>query len=425
MSIEKVVASLGLKTTSYWVNLLQTLPPHERGVIKLTARLCQTSSLFHTFVEEVAYLVNETSIVLPIVVETRRKERDFYQKKLTSALEGKGLSVYRCSPDLVKLQPSLRENTWSVDTIFSAPVMEAIYQKRIPLFMAAGVVGEEVYSVPGILLARELVYTLHAKKLILVGHAPICDKKGICITDILSEQEWQKKIYRREIMPAMARRVTMAFEILSRLGPGHSVQITQPRTKRGTVSTGLLEELLGNGSGTYIALPPQITVYPMEAIDESWLKQMICEAFLPQGKVLREDYFDMIRPFHPLVYLDGLRKGGALVYKIEGAPYMCKLFTRQDYEGIGIGTTVIQTILKHFHKLCWRTSRQQEKNHLFYQKIVQEYDGVIETTDQFFLYFIGFDPTTRRRLLSLLDRFPSSFVQQEKESKLSDEKNGE
>jgi|GEM_PF-2778810 len=410
MSIDNIVGFLGIKTTNYWVNLLRSLPPHEIGVIKVSARLCQSGKLFHAFVSEVSYLVEQTGIVLPIVVEARKHDPLFYQQKLSSALHEKGVSTFECPPSLVHLQPSLHENQWTIDTIFSAPVIEAILKKQIPILVGMGISPLETkITIPGLLLARELVYTLHAKKLILVGHSPVCYRNGECITDILSEAAWQEKIRRKEITPSMARRVTIAFDILSRLGPGHSVQITGPKTYNNAPSTGLLEELLGNGSGTYIALPPQITVYPLDALDEQSLRNIVNEAFAPQKRRLTPNYFETIRAHHPLVYLDSMRKGGAIVYPLENTLYMCKLFTRQDYEGIGIGTTVIQTIYKHFGELCWRTSRNQTKNHAFYTRIIAEYNGTFKETNQFFIYFIGKCVRNQDTLTRIIDRLPSSF----------------
>ncbi|QJR22558.1 hypothetical protein BREVNS_1808 [Brevinematales bacterium NS] len=410
MGIEKILGTLDLKTTNYWVSLLKTLPPHEVGVIKVSAKLCYSSTLLQSFVEEIRYLVKEAGIILPIVVEARKDFIDFYQKRLILALTKANIPFTSCPPELVHLEPSLKKNQWKVDTIFTAPVIEAILEGKIPVLCAGGISPQgDIVPIPGLLLARELVYTLHAKKLILVGHTPIRTKSGRFVTEILSQQEWQKKILSREIPPAMARRVTSAFDLLSRLGPGHSVQITRPKYHKHGASTGLLEELLGNGSGTYLALPPQITVYPLSAIDESWLFQTISEAFSPLNKKLKKDYFSTIRPYHPLVYLDSLRKGGAIVYSLENTPYMCKLFTRQDYEGIGIGSTVIHTIYKHFGSLCWRTSLSNEKAELFYEKLISEYDGISLKTPHYTLYFLGKAKTKKNTLATILDNLPSSF----------------
>ncbi|MCX7883291.1 MAG: hypothetical protein N2314_08735 [Brevinematales bacterium] len=410
MGIENIINTLGLKTTNYWVSLLKTLPPHEIGVIKVSARLCYSSPLLHSFVEEIRYLVQEAGIILPIVVETRKDSLSFYQDKLSHALTKEHIPFVSCSPELVHLQPSLKKNQWEVDTIFTAPIIESILEGKIPLLIGAGISPEgTITTIPGLLLARELVYILHAKKLILVGHTPIRTRHGRFVTEILSQQDWQKKILSKEITPAMAKRVTTAFDLLSRLGPGHSVQITRPQHQKDGISTGLLEELLGNGSGTYLALPPQITAYPLSAIDETWLFEAIADAFAPLKKTLKQNYFESIRHYHPLVYLDSLRKGGAIVYLLDQTPYMCKLFTRQDYEGIGIGSTVIHTIYKHFGGLCWRTSRTNERADAFYQRIIEEYRGSFLRTKDFTLYFIGHAKDKKASLSTLLDNLPSSF----------------
>ncbi len=409
MGIDRIVSSLGLRTTNYWVNLLKSLPPHEIGVIKVSAGLFRSSRLFQSFVEEVAYLARETGIMLPLVVEARKNALYFYQRKLAEALSEKDIPSYAVPVNVVYLEPSLRENGWTVETIFTAGIIEAILSHRVPILVAAGVFDEKIVPLSGSVLARELVYTLHAKKLIFVGHTPICFKDGRCITEIWPEEVWLEKIRRREITPAMARRVRSAFDILSRLGPGHSVQITRPQLRGDGVSTGLLEELLGNGSGTYIALPPQITVYPLMAMDQEWLFHMIDEAFRVYGRRLRSDYFDSIRDKTPLVYLDSLRKGGAIVYRLEEAPYMCKLFTRQDYEGIGIGSTVIRTIYRHFGGLCWRTSKTNERNHTFYLRLLDEYHGEVVETKRFYLYFLGKTCAKKEILVKRIAELPSSF----------------
>jgi len=410
MGIEEIIATLGLKTTHYWVSLLKTLPPHEVGVIKVSAQLCRSPRLFHSFVDEVSYLVKHTGIILPIVVEARQNAFDFYQQKLAAALTQKGIEVSLIPPDLVHLRPTLRPPLWAVDTIFTAPIITSILHGRIPLLAGCGSTHENTTAtIPALLLAQELVYTLHAKKLILVGHTPIRSKNGQWISEILSEEEWQAKILSRDIPPGMARRVSAAFDILARLGPGHSVQITSPQTRPDNISTGLLEELLGNGSGTYIAIPPLITAYPLEAIDLPWLFQTIQEAFLPLGKKLKPSYFESIRSYDPIVYLDSLRKGGAIVYLLEQVPYMCKLFTRQDYEGIGIGSTVIQTIMKHFGGLCWRTSRTNERATQFYEKIKDTYQGISCQTRSFTIYFLGRARDLAPSLTPLVDTLPSSF----------------
>ncbi|MFN3660243.1 MAG: hypothetical protein ACK4TN_03270, partial [Brevinematales bacterium] len=377
---------------------------------KVSARLCYSSHLLESFVEEIRYLVKEAGIILPIVTEARKDAIDFYQQRLILALSKAHIPFAPCQPELVHLEPSLKKKQWEVDTIFTAPIIQAICEGKIPVLGAGGISphGERVL-IPGLLLARELVYTLHAKKLILVGHTPIRTKNGRFVTEILSQHEWQKKILSREITPAMAKRVMSAFDLLSRLGPGHSVQITRPKYHKHGVSTGLLEELLGNGSGTYLALPPQITAYPLSAIDDSWLFQTISEAFAPLKKKLKKDYLATIRPYHPLVYLDSLHKGGAIVYLLENTPYMCKLFTRQDYEGIGIGSTVIQTIYKHFGSLCWRTSFNNEKAELFYERLISDYDGISLRTSHYTLYFLGKAKTNKDTLTPILDNLPSSF----------------
>ncbi|URA10225.1 hypothetical protein [Thermospira aquatica] len=409
MGIDRIVSSLGLKTTNYWVSLLRSLPPHEVGVIKVSAGLFRFRLLFQSFVEELAYLVREAGIMLPLVVEARKDTLDFYQKKLSLALQEKNIPTYNVPVNVVYLKPSLVEKRWTVETIFTAGIIEAILSHRLPILVAAGVFEKRVVPLGGIVLARELVYTLHAKKLILVGHTPICFKDGRCITEIWPEEIWREKIRRKEITPAMARRVRTAFDILSKLGPGHSVQITRPQLRKDGISTGLLEELLGNGSGTYIALPPQITVYPLEAVDRKWLFGMIDEAFQVYGRRLRSDYFESIVDKKPLVYLDSLQKGGAVVYLLEEAPYMCKLFTRQDYEGIGIGSTVIRTIYKHFGGLCWRTSKNNERTPAFYLRLVDEYKGEVVETEKFYIYFLGKICSKKEFLSSRINALPSSF----------------
>ncbi len=115
--------------------------------------------------------------------------------------------------------------------------------------------NNEFYNVNATDMARELILALEAKKLIIIGDTPILDKDGIIIKTLFSRDEFNDFVQDGTIQGGMIINGRNGFDTLDYLGSDCSVQITSLVEDENVVSTGILEELLGNGSGTKLTIP--------------------------------------------------------------------------------------------------------------------------------------------------------------------------
>lgn len=414
--ITRIIKRFGIKTKNYWKNILQTIPQHQVGVIKASGKVIEGNNL-EQLALELSYLCKETGFFLPLVIDSNikfEKLESFEKsskidglntvsekmideiKKITeedafdivNALEKYGVSAKVIPVEEIRVTP-LGEKVSSkgkkidfgymgdVISIDTKPIIEAIYDKKIPIISNIGIYKNEYYLCDATDLATELVKFLQAKKLIILGEKPLMNKEGALIKAIYSEIEFIRLIRNGTIKKGMIRSGNEAYDLLNYLGPGHSVQITSLKFSNNEdetlLSTGLLEELLGNGSGTILLMPHIVTGYPIKKMDKKFLgiiREKINQSFKDQKKFLVDEYFKDVMKKDATLYLDPKHKGGAITYPIEGAEYMCKLFTDKDFEGLGLGTSIIEHIYLQKGALAWRTSVKNKQ-------AIKMYDGII------------------------------------------------
>ena len=443
-NVEAIISELDIKTRKYWVNMLKSLRPEEVGVIKASGKLLEEPWLSQ-LCAETSYLTEKTGFYLPIVIgggvqydnlQGHNKSEKVNglrvtskalikqmvplalenQEKVINELNKKGSEAVAIPFNKVFAQhhgieiSSTGEKTdteylGDVLTIDTKPIISAIYNRQIAVLthLAVGADESEVYNLNAATLAKELVKILGSKKLIVVGDTPIHDKNDVVIRTINSELEFKKLIEDGTINGGAITNCREAFDLLKCIGYGSCVQITSLRDSAGDSnfkSTGLLEELLGDGSGTQLIMPPLITSYPLVAVDQKRLAALINGVFKKSlGKVLVDDYFESIKPKDPTAYLDSQKKGGAISYQIrlgdnQDCPkieYLCKIFTHEDYEGMGIASSTINTILLQKGDTAWRASLKNRDTINYYTKLVKRYEdlGFAERNSEYMVFGVG------------------------------------
>jgi acetylglutamate kinase len=443
--IENLIKTNGFATKEYWVRMLSTIPPHQVGVVKASGKLLSQPEL-DVLAKEMAYIANEAGFYLPLVigggvqydkaVGTSRKISDIRvtdasviglvagiaaknQKNVVSALKKVGVSSVPIpfksivvEPHGCEIEDGKRVDMGYVGDIVSVDtkgIISAIYDKAVPVISHIGVFNGQEHNINATTVGAYTARSLQSKKLILIGDTPVQDKAGELIKYIGSEQEFNKLVQNETIKKGMKKNLEEAFSFLH-LGPGHSVQITKLKTKEGQLqSTGLLEELLGDGSGTMISVPYLITQYPLVAVDKQMLASMINESFKEQKKKLVPGYFESISSKDVTVYLDSSNKGGAISYPSDGFEYICKLFTLKDFEGQGICKSIISTISTHKKSFAWRTSITNTACICKYEKTVKQYGGWMEKAGNYYVFGVGIYGSAKKKTVEALSGMPASL----------------
>jgi acetylglutamate kinase len=445
--IETLVKSNKLATKDYWINVLSTIPPHQVGVVKSSGKLLSQPEL-DVLAQEIAYIANEAGFYLPLVigggdqydnaVGKSKKINDIRitdtsiiklvvdiasenQEKVIDALNKYGVEAKAIpfnsiivDPHGYEIQDGIKVDMGLVGDIVSIDtkkIISAVHEKTIPIISHIGMHKGVEYNINATTVGAFVAKTLQSKKLILVGDMPVQNENGELIKIIGSELEFNRFVHDGTIQKGMKKNLEEAFEFLH-LGPGHSVQITKlGKTMDGHIkSTGLLEELLGDGSGTMISVPYLITQYPIKAVNKQHLTNMINGIFKEQKKKLVPGYFDSLLEKDATIYLDSGNKGGAISYQFDGFEYICKLFTLKDYEGQGISKSIISMIAMHKNSFAWRTSTTNSDACICnYKKRVKEYGGWIERSGEYYIFGVGIEGYAKKQAVDALLKIPASF----------------
>ncbi|MFT4297954.1 MAG: hypothetical protein ACMXX5_02070 [Candidatus Woesearchaeota archaeon] len=414
-NVENVIQDLGINVAKYWLEMFKALPPYQIGVIKASGKLMEDHCI-NQLCAEMSYMTNK-GIYLPIVLgggiqynsipgysEAKKPNglrvtslelmieiselAQHHQQKVAKILEANGTSTEIISPSSIIAKAhgiEIDETGKPIDTLYvgdivsidTKPIIQAILNGRIPIISHIGTNHHEMYNINATTLAAEIVKYLEAKKLILLGDTPVIDDNGEIIKIINSEDQANQLVKQGIISGGMVTNVNNAYNLLAHLGPGHSVQITKlKQANHGSIdSTGLLEEILGDGSGTKLVLPHKISSYPLCAISESEISVLINSIFSEKGEQLVEGYFEMLKQKNPTIYLDSLRQGGAITYPLEDCEYLCKIFTHKNYEGLGIAKSIIDIVIKQKGALAWRTNALKACNIEKYNRILMSYSN--------------------------------------------------
>ncbi len=457
-NIKRIIAELGLETTTYWTRALRSLWRHELGVVKASGKLL-VSPFLEQLAEEMAYLasagfyiplalgggveydsipgfadapkVNGLRVTSPALMDRILPLATENQRRVVEELRTNGVdaiavphSVFRVVPSgaVVDSKTGERVDLMRVGEIQSIDrdvITSIIYQNQVPVTSHIGIDAQgTLYNVNATPFAAALVKALGAIKLILLGDTPVRDGEQVVDT-IFSPQDLERMIAEEIITKGMVTNLRTSFDLLYQLGPGHTVQITTLKRKNGGVSTGLLEELLGDGSGTKIMLPPLVTPCPLAAFNEEELRQfygMINAAFEAQHKKLTPDYFSTLAEREGVtVYLAAGRRGGAITYPLPDMPdceYVCKLFRNRGYEGLGVGTGIMETLYLQKKRVVWRVSEPaNEQGPLrFYRTLTKHYGGFEERRGRYYVFGLGIPEDKRSAAIERVAAIPATIV---------------
>lgn len=446
-NIEEIVKELGIKTTEYWINQLKTLEPHQIGVIKISGKLLEGSSL-KQLSAEIAYLSNKAGFYLPLVLGggvqydklcngskkvngLRITSKSLInqivhssfvnQGKIVNQLQNSGVDAEAINPGNIIVQPHgcEIENGEKIDTgyvgdvvsINTAPIIKAIIEKKVPVLTHIGYYNNEPYNINATTVAKDLVRFLQTRKLIIVGDTPVLDHDGKIIKNIGSELEFKNLVNSGIVQGGMINNVEEAYKLLNYLGPGHSVQITSLKKKKKVIeSTGFLEELLTTeGSGTKIDIPSIITAKPLLENDKPILYDLINNAFSAKNKKLVENYFDTISSKGATVYLDETKNGGAITYPLDSFEYICKLFVKKGYEGLGIAKSLINNIYLQKKKVAWRFCKDNENGNGFYNDIINKYGGFSADVNDYVVYCVGIPYNQKPYIAKMISEIPPTL----------------
>ena len=146
-------------------------------------------------------------------------------------------------------------------------------------------------------------------------------------------------------------------------------------------------------------------------IDIDIIKPIIQNAF---GQQLTFAYIKELLETKPVVYLEKDCRGVAVVVPKPGeglCAYMDILAVREDYQRNGLGSELIDRILKDQKpsKLAWRSKMEREIN-LWYSRIT---DGqkIFEAKNkcQYYGYHIGLSPEEFGAMVKFMQQRPSHF----------------
>jgi acetylglutamate kinase len=449
-NVKQTISDLGINITKYWLNLFETLPPYQIGVIKASGKLLEGENL-EQLCTEFNYMSN-IGLHLPLIIgggvqydnlpdykkaikvnglRVTSKElmkkiallASENQKKVLEHLENVGTPAEIINPNNVIVEPhgiEIDSEGKMIDTCYVGDVLsintkqtiQAILNSKIPIISHIGMYNNEPYNINATTLAKEVVKYLGAKKLIMIGDKPILDQNNQIIKSIQSEAEFKSLVKHKIITGGMITNGEDAYDLLKYLGPGHSVQITALKsdTAGHLKSTGLLEEILGNGSGTKIILPHNISSYPLEAIEIHELSEILNDIFSEKNEKLVPNYFDMLKQKNPTIYLDPAKQGGAITYQINDFEYICKLFTHKDYEGLGIAKSTIDSIVMQKKAVVWRTSIKKSCNIGKYDSILNHYkDACKVITNDYAIFMIGIPEYKKKEVCEQVISIPRTL----------------
>ncbi|OVE74503.1 hypothetical protein BVX95_02220 [archaeon D22] len=394
--IDEIIQKLGPKVRKYWEVILKTIDPHSIGIIKLSKKLSDED--FDQFLDEIKYL-QSLKINLPVVISLKKENETEIVSKVSLKFQEKKVSFNIVSPSNFYIKP-ITEKIVSIDT---APVIECINDNSVPVIFSVAKHNHAKIYVDSLVIVKELANYLKSKKIIMIGESPILDKSNNVISEIQSEDDLDMLIEEGVITKGMIDNSRHSYDLLKSLGSAHAVQITSMQKN----STGLLEELLGNGSGTKISLPPKIISYPLK--DKDQIRKMIDNAFKDYGKKLVPEYFDFLDDKNPTLYLDEKQFGGAITYNLHGLNYLCKLFTMPNYEGIGIARRIIETIILQKKSLVWRASVNNKDLQLFYDRVIKKYMGKKIEKQDYVVYMMGISKEDIESIASLVSSLKPTF----------------
>ncbi len=451
-NLGNVVEELGIDVTDYWINMLKTLPAYEIGVIKASGKLLLPPYIDQLSME-LSYFASK-GFFLPIVIGggvqydaipgfkdspkvkgLRCTPKDLLdkiyevalenQQALVDKLNAQGTAAVAIPVEHIVALPQTKMFVdgnivdigfvGEVSSIDTKPIISAILDKKIPVLTHFGMLYDQLYNTNATTVGTELAKYLQAKKFIILGDKPILNNAGEIIPAIYSENEFLSLVNHGVIGGGMVTNGTEAFDLLNYLGPGHSVQLTKLKEylEGGIGSTGLLEELIGNGSGTKLSVPYIVTSYPLGAFNVSDLNSEIDEILEDYSMRLLYGYFDQI-PEDPTIYFASNHVGGAVTYPMEvqgtGFEYLCKIFTHKNYEGLGIATSVIEAVLDDKDVIVWRTSSTNKCNIDKYSRILAHYDETPVVSGDFTVFSIGLQQKDKEKVAAYVSSLPRTLV---------------
>lgn len=453
--IKRIIKDLGIKTKNYWRDMLGTIPNYEVGVIKASENILEGKNL-QQLCAEIAYLCKETDFYLPLVIEPRIRYDKLpsaikpvkgvrvitkemmdeiipkikaKQDEVIQSLKDAGVDAVAIDFEEIRVTPLGETQVkrgekidvgyfGEVVTIDTKPIIQAIHEKKIPVIADVGTYKDDYYETDATDLSAELVKFLQAKKLIIIGEKPITESDGKIIKQIYSEIEFIKLTRNGTIKKSLINSGREAYDMLNYMGPGHSVQITSLHFSGDKLqSTGLLEELLGNGSGTILLIPHVVTGYPLKVLKRKFLEMIeekINLSFKPQKKKLVKKYFNMVSKKDATLYLDPKINGGAVSYIVDDFEYMCKLFTDKNYEGLGLGTSIIEHIFLQKGNIVWRTSVKNKETVKFYKKIIEHYqrnevNAFAAKKENYWIFGIGIKDEKKEKTINKIARLRKTF----------------
>lgn len=452
---------------AYWKNQFSLIPPEELAVVKASGKVLTDENL-GPFAQDMRYLANN-GFYLPVVIgggpqydvlpayrdgssskvvihgrELRTSPVSLMEQMLPVALQNQervaaafraaGVASVAIPFDVVHAKPYVKRTDQTIDELTNTHVdlgfvgaadwidtdsiIHALRAGQIPVVSHLGARDGIVYNINATSLAAALVRELEARKLIMLGDQPVKDGDAT-IRTFASERHFEHLVDIGVITGGMVTNVRDAFDTLRLLGPDHSVQITTLKKKANNgngdaiESTGLFEELLGDGSGTKVMMPSPVKVRPLSSTQYDTLREMVNTSFASQGKRLVAGYFESIAGKKSTIYLDRYSRGGAISYPLPGFPsceYLCKLFRREGYEGQGIGTSLIETLVVRKSAVVWRTSATNGVLR-FYQSTVDQYDGFhhFHEPSGYHIFGVGIPEQKRIGVINLVAAIPKTL----------------
>lgn len=244
-----------------------------------------------------------------------------------------------------------------VPTEVNLPLIRSIVASdAIPILTCLGVApGGQLVNMNADPATRALVHAVQPMKIIfLSGVGGLLDEEGRIIESInliadydhLTAQEW--------VHSGMRLKLAEIKLLLEDTPLSTSVSITTP--------SGLVKELFTHGgSGTMVRRGELIRrETDKDRLDRGLVEKLVAEAF---GQDLREGWWDGLDL--DTAYVSESMRAGALVTRVDGAPYLDKFAILEDARGEGLARTVWAMIVEDHRVFYWR-SRNDNGFNTFY-----------------------------------------------------------
>ncbi len=283
------------------------------------------------------------------------------------------------------------------------PIIRCIQEKKIPIIRPIGYgQATEMYNINADTAAKSLILELEPKRVIsLTKPQGILYRDGRTISEVaLAKGKHLELIEGKYVTSGMKLKLEEATAVIQALGEGHSIQITSPEFL-------LVELLTTGGKGTKIWIGYNIIEHKnFKRIDKDKFKDLVRSSF--KTRELTPRYFEDSNEVE-FVLIEENYRGATVVKKPRtgffggsigrGISYLDKIVVREESMGNGLGTTLLQEVLKKHKSIFWRARFDNPYNRWYYEQTSGFGNSGHQESGQWHIFWVGVE---RKHLDSII-----------------------